>query len=194
MPNKTMRIPSRRGTPLRADGRGLATGPLGPRPAGRQVLRRLRSAASAQTTAHGVPASKASACTPTWRCRHAAGISWSGCAGTATKSPVGPGRSSHGSSRTSGVGDGWDSAGGALRRPGPRRARRSRSPGGSSTTSGGRPSGTWSDRRYAIVSDADLREATARPLDTFPITRVGPALTVGRSVCRMTTRGVSSAG
>ena len=56
---------------------------------------------------HGVPDSKASACTPTWRCRHAAGISWSGCAGTSTRSPVGPGRSSYGSSRTSRVGDGW---------------------------------------------------------------------------------------
>jgi hypothetical protein len=73
---------------------------------------------------HGVPDSKASACTLTWRCRHAAGISWSGWAGTSTRSPVGPGRSSHGSSRTFGVGDGWDSAGGALRGPGPRRARR----------------------------------------------------------------------
>ena len=35
-------------------------------------------------------------------------------------------------------------------------------------------------RRYAIVSDADLREATARLLDTFPSTRAGPALTAGR--------------
>jgi len=35
-------------------------------------------------------------------------------------------------------------------------------------------------RRYAIVSDADLQEATARLLDTFPSTRAGPALTVGR--------------
>jgi hypothetical protein len=63
---------------------------LGPR-AG-QALRRLRSAASAQgRSPRGVPGSRASACTPTWRCRRAAGISWSGWNGTRVCAAVGGG-------------------------------------------------------------------------------------------------------